>query len=73
MEPAAAALQCIGPRPDNFLLCTQVAYTRGQAPVTRAAAEDVSRAATWALLEPVGQPAELQVRLRSPMGFAVML
>jgi hypothetical protein len=38
----------------------QVAYTRGQAPVTRAAAEDVSRAATWALLEPVGQPAELQ-------------
>ena len=30
--------------------------------MTRAAAEDVSRAATWALLEPVGQPAELQVR-----------
>lgn len=38
-----------------------MAYTRGQAPVTRAAAEDVSRAATWVLLEPVDQPAQLKV------------
>ncbi len=39
----------------------QVAFTRGQAPVTRAAAEDVSRAAAWALLEPCDQPRQLQV------------
>ncbi len=35
----------------------QVAYTRGQAPITRSAAEDTSKAACWVLLCPRGEDA----------------